>query len=600
MKIKLQYCLFIIFCLVSHSGFAQNISLYEQFNGRYDFVFIGNTMNTEENNNFFAPCFALTSSSATLALRPQDHIEKAFLYWAGSGPGDFNVKLNNQNITAERSFSHNQTTDGITKTYFSAFADVTQMVKSTGNANYTLSDLDISAVIENFCTNGTNFAGWSIVVVYKNESLPLFQINVYDGFQGVPNEINILLTNLNVIDIEGAQIGFIAWEGDQNLSDNETLSVNDRIIGNPPLNPPNNAFNGTNSFTGSSSLYNMDLDVYDIRNNIRPGDQTARIKLTSSRDVVMISTIVTKLNSLLPDATISIDQVALACDSRQIVVDYTVSNLNSTDLLRSAVPISIYADGQFLARTQTRNTIAIGASESGQFSLTVPENIPTDFNLEFSVDDNGSGVGIVAEINEDNNDFTFPISLWLSPEVNQPESPKACNTGFGRGIFNFSDYGNLAITNPSDTFAFYENAEDAENQNNAIANTSNYPTNGPMPIFIRVDNEHCHTIASFLLQTNNCPPRIYNFISANGDSQNDDFSIDGLRDIFTDFKLSVYNRWGRLIWTGNNTSPEWTGEAVKGTVFLKGKVPDGTYFYVLELNDAGYPKPLTGYLYFSN
>lgn len=600
MKIKLQYCLFIIFCLVSHSGFAQNISLYEQFNGRYDFVFIGNTMNTEENNNFFAPCFALTSSSATLALQPQDHIEKAFLYWAGSGPGDFNVKLNNQNITAERRFSHNQTTDGITKTYFSAFADVTQMVKSTGNANYTLSDLDISAVIENFCTNGTNFAGWSIVVVYKNESLPLFQINVYDGFQGVPSEINILLTNLNVIDIEGAQIGFIAWEGDQNLSDNETLSVNDRIIGNPPLNPPNNAFNGTNSFTGSSSLYNMDLDVYDIRNNIRPGDQTARIKLTSSRDVVMISTIVTKLNSLLPDATISIDQVALACDSRQIVVDYTVSNLNSTDLLRSAVPISIYADGQFLARTPTRNAIAIGASESGQFSLTVPENIPTDFNLEFSVDDNGSGVGVVAEINEDNNDFTIPISLWLSPEVNQPESPKACNTGFGRGIFNFSDYGSLAITNPSDTFAFYENAEDAENQNNAIANTSNYPTNGPTPIFIRVDNEHCHTIASFLLQTNNCPPRVYNFISANGDSQNDDFSIDGLRDIFTDFKLSVYNRWGRLIWTGNNNSPEWTGEAVKGTVFLKGKVPDGTYFYVLELNDAGYPKPLTGYLYFSN
>ena len=600
MKIKLQYCLFIIFCLVSHSGFAQNISLYEQFNGRYDFVFIGNTMNTEENNNFFAPCFALTSSSATLALQPQDHIEKAFLYWAGSGPGDFNVKLNNQNITAERRFSHNQTTDGITKTYFSAFADVTQMVKSTGNANYTLSDLDISAVIENFCTNGTNFAGWSIVVVYKNESLPLFQINVYDGFQGVPSEINILLTNLNVIDIEGAQIGFIAWEGDQNLSDNETLSVNDRIIGNPPLNPPNNAFNGTNSFTGSSSLYNMDLDVYDIRNNIRPGDQTARIKLTSSRDVVMISTIVTKLNSLLPDATISIDQVALACDSRQIVVDYTVSNLNSTDLLRSAVPISIYADGQFLARTPTRNAIAIGASESGQFSLTVPENIPTDFNLEFSVDDNGSGVGIVAEINEDNNDFTIPISLWLSPEVNQPESPKACNIGFGRGIFNFSDYGNLAITNPLDTFAFYENAEDAENQNNAIANTSNFPTNGPTPIFIRVDNEHCHTIASFLLQTNNCPPRVYNFISANGDNLNDDFSIDGLRDIFTDFKLSVYNRWGRLIWTGNNNSPEWTGEAVKGTVFLKGKVPDGTYFYVLELNDAGYPKPLTGYLYFSN
>jgi hypothetical protein len=40
-----------------------------------------------------------------------------------------------------------------------------------------------------------------------------------------------------------------------------------RINGNQSvtLEPVDNAFNGTNSFTGSTSLYNMDLDVYTFK-----------------------------------------------------------------------------------------------------------------------------------------------------------------------------------------------------------------------------------------------------------------------------------------------------------------------------------------------
>jgi hypothetical protein len=63
----------------------------------------------------------------------------------------------------------------------------------------------------------------------------------------VPNEINITLNSLNVIDNEDARIGFVAWEGDQFISVNETLRVNGNPLSNPPLNPVNNAFNGTNS-----------------------------------------------------------------------------------------------------------------------------------------------------------------------------------------------------------------------------------------------------------------------------------------------------------------------------------------------------------------
>src|SRR5690606_12942477 len=156
-----------------------------------------------------------------------------------------------------------------------------------GNANYTVSQLDVSNVIELYCPNRTNFAGWAILIVYKNESLPINQLNVYDGLQFVSqlqSELNISLPSLNVIDNEDAKIGFIAWEGDKNISVNETLRVNDVIISNPPLNPENNAFNGTNSITGSNQLFNMDLDIYNIQDNISVGDASADIQLTSGQD----------------------------------------------------------------------------------------------------------------------------------------------------------------------------------------------------------------------------------------------------------------------------------------------------------------------------
>jgi hypothetical protein len=45
-----------------------------------------------------------TSSAASLSLN-RDDIQNAYLYWAGSGFGDFTVKLNDQDIIAQRTFA---------------------------------------------------------------------------------------------------------------------------------------------------------------------------------------------------------------------------------------------------------------------------------------------------------------------------------------------------------------------------------------------------------------------------------------------------------------------------------------------------------------
>lgn len=598
MKFTLQSLYFLLILLISCSVSGQEISLFQQFNGQYDFIFIGNTMNPAENNGR-SFCDVRTSSSATLNLGSGDEIQSAFLYWAGSGDGDLHVKLNNQNIVSQRTFEHLHLGSDFTwRNYFSAFADVTALVKTTGNGNYTLSDLDVNDGIELFCENATNFAGWAIVVVYKNPNLPLFQLNIYDGLQGVPDAISINLTNLNVIDTNNAQIGFIAWEGDRSLDIGETLSINTRPISNPPLNPVTNAFNGTNSFTGSSTLYNMDLDVYNIQNNIRVGDRTANISLTSGQDVVLVNVIVTKLNSLLPDATIVV-QEAQACNSREITVDFSVMNSNSTKELPAGIPIAAYVDGQFIASSTTLAPIAIDGFENGTLTFTLPDGFPDTFELQLIVDDNGHGIGTVFEINEDNNASAVAnVTLWFSPSFNPLENLKICNEGLRSGTFDFSAYADSVKTNPGDTVSFYENSDDAASERHPILNTSSYQSVAPKEIFVRIDNAHCHVISSFLLTIRNCPPKVYNFISANNDGRNDHFTIRGLRDIFEQFKLSIYNRWGKLIWTGDNRSNDWDGEAVKGLVLDTGKVPDGTYFYVLELNDPEYPEPLIGYLYF--
>ncbi|GGD28221.1 hypothetical protein GCM10011343_18000 [Flavobacterium orientale] len=580
------------------SLFGQDVSLYQQFNGRFDFTFIGNTLNPME-NTFQTQPNILSTSEASLNLSANDSIVKAYLYWAGSGTGDFDVKLNNISFQAERTFSHQRISSGLTLDYFSAFVDITDYVSETGNGSYVFSDLDVSSFLAQHFIVKTNFAGWAIIIIYKNDNLPLNQINVYDGLQGVPQELQITLNSLNVIDDVGAKIGFLAWEGDVGIAVNETLTINGSILSNPPLNPANNAFNGTNSFTGSTTLYNMDLDVYDIQNNIQPGDSSAEIALTSGQDFVMINAVVTKLNSQVPDAVIETDSVTLNCDSRFITVDYTVYNLaTATNPLPSETPIAIYANDILIGTTETTTIIEIGASESGTIVIQIPIEIEGEFTLTFVVDDIGNGTGIVSEIDETNNSDEIVIELIFSPETISIPDLFSCNEGLSLGTFDLITHVEEFITNSAEEIAFYESENDAFLLQNQILNPTNYsiqPT--PKTIYIRIENEDCFSIISFDLKTRNCPPTIYNFISANNDGFNDNFFIDGLKDIFLNYELFVYNRWGVLLWTGRNNDPFWQGEVTERKSFQGGNAPEGTYYYVLELNDPDYLAPFVGYLY---
>jgi len=577
------------FCFLETN--AQDVQLFKQFGGRIDFTMIGNTLNLAE-NGFFSPCAINTESSAILTLQPTDTIRAAYLYWAGSGAGDFQVKLNDSIVNSTRIFRDTLQPQNLE--FFSAFAEVTDQIKAEGNTTYTLSELDLTAVIPTYCPNGTNFGGWAIVVVYKDDTLPLNQVNIYDGLQHVPTALTIQLDNLNVIDNDDAKIGFIAWEGDAGLSVNESLRVNGNLISNPPLNPATNAFNGTNSFTNQSGVFNMDIDFYNIQNNIAIGDNSATVSLTSGQDFVMVNTIVTKLNSQLPDATVTIDNVLITnCNERIVDVDFTIHNQNSTDDLLAGAEISVYINNVLTQLLVTQNDIPIGGSESGVITLNIPENVLPDFDIRIVVDEQD----LILESDEDNNSDTELINYPSAPNIIQLDGITACNKGFDMGDFDLTQTADLLRQQyPLDVvFTWYPSENDLQSDSNEIDPSFTYNNiSRPQTIYIKTENSTtgCFSINTLELQIENCPPTVFNLFSPNGDGANEEFVIDGLKNVYTNYQLRIYNRYGSIIYKGNNSTPNWNGMHLN----TNKKLPEGTYFYTLELNDA-VNKPITGWVY---
>lgn len=87
--------------------------------------------------------------------------------------------------------------------------------------------------------------------------------------------------------------------------------------------------------------------------------------------------------------------------------------------------------------------------------------------------------------------------------------------------------------------------------------------------------------------------------SPNGDGINDEFVILNLGELYPNFKLEIYNRYGNLLYRGNISTPNWNGTASQGGVKLgDGQLPVGVYFYILEFND-GTRKPQQGRVYLS-
>ena len=82
--------------------------------------------------------------------------------------------------------------------------------------------------------------------------------------------------------------------------------------------------------------------------------------------------------------------------------------------------------------------------------------------------------------------------------------------------------------------------------------------------------------------------------SPNDDGINDTFDILFLGDLYPNFKVSIYNRYGNILYEGDKNSPQWDGTWKNNDTIL----PIGVYFYIIEFND-GETEAVQGRVYLS-
>ncbi len=123
----------------------------------------------------------------------------------------------------------------------------------------------------------------------------------------------------------------------------------------------------------------------------------------------------------------------------------------------------------------------------------------------------------------------------------------------------------------------------------APGNTQNgsavYTTPGIYTITLVIQNlEGCLASISKTVEVINVPFGIIpQLLSPNSDGKNDLFEIKGLEQ-FTKCELEIYNRWGNKVYSKAPYDNSFDGTANWKSV--NGKLPTGTYFYILHLGDA--------------
>ncbi len=290
------------------------------------------------------------------------------------------------------------------------------------------------------------------------------------------------------------------------------------------------------------------------------------------------STVVSNTNTFTPPSNLAVGTynytvsatAVPGCTSTDAIV-FTVDALPDVNA-GSDVPFCETAPGTLTA-TSTATNITSYQWSNGQNGQSISGiNTPGDYTVT-ATDANNC-------VNSDT--VTVSIDRVLSAPV------VTCGTGTGsinyKFVYTWSDIsgGSSAVT--------YEVSED--NGSNWVAanqpsGATSHGTNSIVPYFL-VRGVNTNLVIPCDRGRNSepvaCSVIIPNIITPNKDNVNDEFTVANIEQ-YPNNHMTILNRWGKEVYSNTYDN---SGNVFKGT-----DLPDGVYFYMLELGD-GKTEPLTG------
>ncbi len=90
--------------------------------------------------------------------------------------------------------------------------------------------------------------------------------------------------------------------------------------------------------------------------------------------------------------------------------------------------------------------------------------------------------------------------------------------------------------------------------------------------------------------------KISKAVTPNGDAYNQFFTVGGVAECGFIIDIKIFNRFGDIVYESSDYQNDWSGESPSGSVGSAGRLPNGTYYYVIDIKDSGI-KTLSGPIY---
>jgi uncharacterized repeat protein (TIGR01451 family) len=284
----------------------------------------------------------LNSSTAGLQIPSGATVLWAGLYWGANSPATTPTDLRNQ-ISFKTPAAGYQTLAADTFTAngsnYHAGKTVTSLITAGGSGNYTAASVTVK-----LSTTGGEYAGWSLVVVYKLNSEKYRNLTVFDGYNTVAGggSLPITLSGFRTppSGVVGARVGMVAYEGDLgSLGDNMLLGGVQISDG---LNLGTNLFNSSITRLGTrvsaknpdyANQLGFDIDVISA-DGVLPNNATSTVvTLASTSETYYPGVITTAIEIYVPNLAASLSKSVSDVNGGVLdpgdFLDYTISFSNT-------------------------------------------------------------------------------------------------------------------------------------------------------------------------------------------------------------------------------------------------------------------------------